>query len=55
VPEEAVPNAPRVVIISHRFWQERFGGAKSALDQQLDAVGRVAPSRRVMPAASGRS
>ena len=34
-PEEMVPNAPRVVIISHTFWRERFGGADDVLSKQL--------------------
>ena len=34
-PEEMVPNAPRVVIISHSFWRERFGGADDVLSKQL--------------------
>jgi predicted permease len=50
LPEEAVPNAPRVVIISHRFWQERFGGARSALDQQLTLAGEPHQIVGVMPA-----
>ena len=34
-PEELVPNAPRVVILSHKFWRERFGGADDVLSKQL--------------------
>lgn len=34
-PDETIPNAPRVVIISHRFWRERFGGAEDVLSKQL--------------------
>ena len=49
-PEEMVPNAPRVVIISHRFWQERFGGSKTALDQQLMLSGESHQIVGVMPA-----
>ena len=33
-PEEDVPNGPRVVILSHGFWQQQFGGAP-------DLVGRT--------------
>jgi putative ABC transport system permease protein len=33
--EEVVPNAPRVVIISHKFWRERLGGAEDVLSKQL--------------------
>ncbi|HEX6057834.1 MAG TPA: ABC transporter permease, partial [Gemmatimonadaceae bacterium] len=32
-PEEDAPNGPRVVVLSHGFWQQRFGGA--------DVVGRT--------------
>ncbi len=49
-PDEVIPNAPRVVIISHRFWQERFGESKSALDQQLTLSGEPHQIVGVMPA-----
>ena len=34
-PEEMVPNAPRVAIVSHRFWQQRLGGSEDVLSKQL--------------------
>ncbi|MBI1194862.1 MAG: FtsX-like permease family protein [Gammaproteobacteria bacterium] len=35
-PEDLDPAAPPVVLISHSFWQEHFGGAPSAIGQTLD-------------------
>jgi putative ABC transport system permease protein len=40
-PEEMVPNAPRVVILSHKFWRERFGGADDVLSKQLMLSGEA--------------
>ena len=34
-PDEMIPNAPRVVVISERFWRERLGGAEDVLTKQL--------------------
>ncbi len=46
--EETVPNAPRVVIISHRFWQERFGGG-DVLGKGLTLAGESHEIIGVMP------
>ena len=37
--EEAVPNAPRVAIISHRAWQTRFGGGADVIGKQMTLGG----------------
>jgi putative ABC transport system permease protein len=58
-PEEAVPNAPRVVVISHGAWQRRFGGAVSVLGSRLtlsgephEVVGILPPGFRPVIAAT---
>src|SRR5712671_666525 len=33
--EEAVPNGPRIVLLSHRFWARRFGSDRSLLGRTL--------------------
>lgn len=35
VPEDDVPGATPVVVLSHRAWRERFGGAREVLGRQL--------------------
>src|SRR4029453_3617997 len=40
-----------VVVLSHRLWQRRFGGASSALGQMLEVDGRPLQIIGVMPAA----
>ena len=42
-PEEDVPNAPRVAIISDALWKRRFGGSPSVVGQIGDARCRAAP------------
>ncbi|HVQ40993.1 MAG TPA: ABC transporter permease, partial [Vicinamibacterales bacterium] len=49
-PEELIPNAPRVVIVSHRFWQERLGAAEDVLTKQLMLAGESHQIVGVMPA-----
>ena len=49
-PEESVPNAPRVAIVSHRFWQERLGSAEDVLTKQLTLAGESHQIVGVMPA-----
>ena len=34
-PEEDVPNGPRVVILSHGFWQQQFGGAPDVVGSMI--------------------
>jgi putative ABC transport system permease protein len=52
-PEEDVPNAPRVAVISHALWQRRFGGDPAALGRIVtlggephEIIGVMAPSFR---------
>jgi putative ABC transport system permease protein len=44
-----VPNAPRVVIVSHDFWQRRLGGADDVLSRQLVLGGEPHQIVGVMP------
>jgi predicted permease len=50
LPEEAMPNAPRVVVVSDRFWRERLGGAGDVLTKQLMLSGESHQIVGVMPA-----
>lgn len=34
-PEELQPNGPRVVVVSHAFWQRQLGASESAIGQKL--------------------
>ena len=47
-PEEMLPNAPRVVLISHRFWQQRLGG-QPVLGRALTLAGERHEIIGVMP------
>ena len=49
-PEECVPNAPRVVIVSHEFWQQRLGGAEDVLTRQVVLADEPHQIVGVMPA-----
>lgn len=40
-PRDARPGAPPAVVISHAFWQNRFGGADSVLGEHLHFGGRA--------------
>jgi predicted permease len=33
--DEDLPDAPRVVVLSHRYWTERFGGDPAVLDRSI--------------------
>ena len=35
MPEDGVPDAPKVMILSHAFWQSRFGGDPGAIGQSI--------------------
>jgi predicted permease len=48
-PEEARPNGSAVVLLSHGFWQRRFGGDESAIGQALTLDGRPHTVIGVMP------
>lgn len=39
--EENQPGAPRVVVLSHGFWQKRFGGNPNVLGEQLSLDGEA--------------
>ena len=45
-----VPNAPRVVVLSHALWQRRFGGDPGILQQSLTLGGEPHEIIGVMPA-----
>src|SRR5262249_41984080 len=54
--EEDRPGAPPVVILSHDFWQRRFGGASSVIGQSLTfdkesrmVIGVMPPGFRFLP------
>lgn len=48
--EEGLAGAPNVVVISHEFWQRRFGGAESAVGQPVTVNGNPFTVVGVMPA-----
>lgn len=48
--DEAVPNAPRVVILSHGAWQRRFGGDANVLGRRITLGGEPHEIVGVMPA-----
>jgi putative ABC transport system permease protein len=47
--EDAVDNAAAVVIISHRLWMRRFGGAQDILNHKVLVNGRITSIIGVMP------
>ena len=48
--EETLPNAPRVVILSHGAWQRRFGGDANVLGRRIMLNGEPHEIVGVMPA-----
>lgn len=48
--DEDRPNGPKGVILSHDFWQRRFGGDRSALGRTLEVEGKAMPIIGVLPA-----
>jgi putative ABC transport system permease protein len=50
-PADDLPGAPAAVIISHRLWQQRFGGDPQAPSRSLRLNGRAFEVVGVMPAA----
>jgi putative ABC transport system permease protein len=55
-PEEDRPGGPRVVVLSHDYWQRRFGGDPSVVgqaapigDQKWTMIGVMPPSYRFLP------
>ena len=49
-PDEEVPGAPCVAILSHAFWKSRFGGDQSALGSTIYLNGKPATVVGVLPA-----
>lgn len=49
VPDEDRSGSARVVVLSHRFWNERFGGSPDALGQTLTLDGDLFTIIGVMP------
>ena len=49
LPEEDTPDKPLTVILSHGFWQRRFGGDQTALGRKLTINGRDYEVVGVMP------
>jgi predicted permease len=48
--EDDAPGAPRRVLLTHAYWQSRFGGADAAVGQQLVIDGNPAEVIGVLPA-----
>jgi len=48
--DEDRPNGPQGAILSHDFWQGRFGGDRAVLDKTLEVEGRATPIIGVLPA-----
>jgi putative ABC transport system permease protein len=49
-PEEEKPGAPQVAILSHGFWQRRFGGERSVIGATIYLSGRPTTVVGVLPA-----
>jgi putative ABC transport system permease protein len=47
--EENLPAGPRALVISHAFWQERFGGRPDVLSQSVELSGGAWPIVGVAP------
>lgn len=48
--EQASPDGPRAVVLSHELWQTRFAGERSILGQTIQLSGEAYPVVGVMPA-----
>src|SRR5215813_7898000 len=48
-PEEFEPGADNVIVLSHRFWQSRFGGDPSIVGRNLQLDGKTVNVVGVMP------
>ena len=48
-PAEERPGAPRVAVLSHRLWRERFGGDRAVLGREIQLDGRPATIVGVLP------
>jgi putative ABC transport system permease protein len=49
-PDEEMPGAPRVAILSHGFWQRAFGGEQSVIGSTISLSGRPTTVVGVLPA-----
>ena len=49
-PNEEIPGAPRVAILSHGFWQRAFGGEQSVIGRTINLSGRPTTVVGVLPA-----
>jgi putative ABC transport system permease protein len=49
-PDEEMPGAPRVAILSHGFWQRAFGGEQSVIGSTIRLSGRPTTVVGVLPA-----
>jgi len=47
--QEATPGGPHVVLISHAYWERRFGGSRSVLGQRVTLSGEPFTIVGVMP------
>jgi predicted permease len=47
--DDAAPGAPRVVVLSHAYWQTRFGGDTNILNQTLKLDGEPATVVGILP------
>ncbi len=50
VPEEGEPDAPVVIVLSHGYWQRRFGGSADVLGKSFNIDGSPCTIVGVMPA-----
>src|SRR5262249_6361141 len=48
--DEEKPGAPRVAILSHNFWQRRFGGEQSVIGSAISLRGRPTTVVGILPA-----
>ena len=51
--EDDVPNGPKVVVLSHRLWERRFGARRDVIGTRLELNGRPSTVIGVMPASFG--
>src|SRR5262245_41282888 len=49
LPEEEIPGAPRVAILSHNFWQSHFGAAQSAIGNTIYLSGKPTTVVGILP------
>jgi predicted permease len=47
--EDNLPNAPKTVLLSYAYWQQRFGGATSVIGRPITADGKTGTIIGVLP------